>query len=429
MKKLCLYLIIALSSSFLLAEVPAVDGCFTLKSGKYAVDISGKLNYCIYKINYDGVDIGNNNGFYGTILAPASGKFIGAGHTEGGAEKVLSIKLTVDGAEKAPDLNAVYTGASIVFEDTSMLGNLKVFKTITITPVGIRIDKSFEAVEDQKIYSFYIFQYCFSENTNEWIIGRPDDSTTEGIFKSDDGWHLRSEKELLWFALYHPDSQKGILGYFISYYPKQGQCMFWDKKVYHKFYYWAALPPVVDKGYKSRQYSMFLRGINAGPDNWKSDAIKISKELKAQYPLPLPPKAPDNITLNFENSEGNCKTDPFKGEKCLELKGNGKFLAKKIPLTLEKNQDYTITFSLKKGENTSSESNKNYLIVGQYDKARKFHAFVSLGNQTGRDGKWHEITGTFKTPALIEDCNLYIYNINTTDSIYLDEIEIKKIKE
>lgn len=428
MKKLYLYIIIILCGSLMAAEVPFIDGCFTLKSGNYAVDISGKLHYCIYKINFDGVDIGNNNGFYGTILCPASGKFIGAGHTEGGREKVLSIKLTIDGVEKTPGLDMVYSGDNIVFEDVSMLDNLKVFKTITITPSGIRIDKNFEATEEQKIFSLYIFQYCFSENTREWMIGRPDGTTAEGIFKSDDGWHLRSEKELLWFALYHPDSKKGMFGYFISYYPKQGQYMFWDKKVYHKFYYWAALPPVIAKGEKSGKYSMFLRGINAEPDVWKSDAGKIADELKAQYPLPRPAQAPDSIALNFEDSIGNCKTAPFKGEKCLEVKGNGAFSVKKIPLALEKSQDYTIALSIKKGENTSSENNKNYLIVGQYDKVRKFYVFATLGNQTPRDGKWHEITGKFKTPELVEDCNLYIYNSNTSDSLYIDEIEIKKTK-
>jgi len=425
MKKLYLYLILVFVGSLLAAEVPAIDGCFTLKSGKYAVDISGKLHYCIYKINYDNLDIGNNNGFYGTILAPASGKFIGAGHNEGGTEKVLSVKLTVDGVEKTPDLNAVFSGENIVFEDVSMLDNLKVFKTITITPSGIRIDKNFEAQDDQKVFSLYVFQYCFSEKTKEWMIGRADDTTAEGIFKSDDGWGFRSEKELLWFALYHPESQKGMLGFFISYFPKQGQCMLWDKKVYHKFYYWAALPAVIAKGDKSRKYSMLLRGINAEPDSWKNDVKKIADELKAQYPLP---KAPESIALNFEDSEGNCKTAPFKGEKCLEIKGNGAFLARKIPLALEKNQDYAISLAIKKGEKTSGESNKNYLIAGQHDKARKFHAFVVLGNQIPRDGKWHEVTGKFKTPELVEDCNLYIYNSNTSDSLYLDEIEIKKIK-
>lgn len=418
-----------LCGSLMVAEVPAIDGCFTLKSGKYAVDISGKLHYCIYKINYDGVDIGNNNGFYGTILCPASGKFIGAGHNEGGTEKVLSIKLVVDGVEKTPGQDTAFAGENIVFEDVSMLDNLKVFKTITITPSGIRIDKSFEAMEEQKIYSLYIFQYCFSENTREWMIGRPDGTGADGIFKSDDGWHLRSEKELLWFALYHPDSQKGILGYFISYFPKQGQYMFWDKKVYHKFYFWAALQPVIPKGEKSRKYSMFLRGINAGPEVWKADAQKIAGELKVQYPLPPPPCAPDSITMNFEGSDGNCTTAPFKGGKCLELKGNGAFLSKKIPLALEKNQDYAIALSIKKGVNTSSESNRNYLIVGQYDKARKFHVFATLGNQVQRDGQWHEITGKFETPELVEDCNLYIYNSNTSDSLYVDEIEIKKTKK
>lgn len=424
--KMSLLVIVTLMMNFTCQAVPKIDGNFTLKSGDYAIDISGKYKYCITRIFYEGYAIGNSKGFYGTILAPKTTKFIGAGHTEGGIEDVKSISVVVDGEQQAIKLNAVFAGSKIVFKKVSQLGNLLVFVTMTLTDTGIRIEKQYEALADQEVFSLYVFQFCWSNETTQWMIGRPDGTIGEGKFNSDMGWHLRNERELYWYALFNPSNNKGILGYFADYHPQQGQYMWWDKHIYHKFYFWAATPKVIKRGTKSRKYSMILKGFKGTNADWKAKAKAISVQLENKYPLP---GAPETIKFDFEKTAKSISTvKPYKGKNSLQLTGNGKYVYKKLPLTLKKNQRYSVSFAIKKDPAVSRRSSDNYLIVGQHDKNRKFVAFTSLGGNVARDNKWHVVTGQFKTPASIGDPNVYIYNKRTKASIWIDELEIKQIK-
>jgi hypothetical protein len=424
--RIVLSITIALLTSLTCHAVAGINGNFTIKSGDYAIDISGKYKYCITRIIYDEYAIGNSKGFYGTILAPKTTKFIGAGHTEGGIEDVKSIEVIVDGQPQSITLNAVFEGNKIEFKKVSQLDKLLVFMTITLDEAGIKIEKNYEALADQKVFSLYVFQFCWSNETDQWMIGRPDGTIGEGRFNSDMGWHLRSERELYWYALFNSAKDKGILGYFANYYSKQGQYMWWDKNIYHKFYYWAATPKVIPKGTMSRKYSMILKGFKGTNAAWKAKAKAIAAQLENKYPLP---GVPETIKFDFEKTAEDISTvKPYKGKISLQLTGNGKYAYKKLPLTLKEDQLYSVSFAIKKDPAVSRGGSDNYLIVGQHDKKRKFAAFISLGGGVARDNKWHIVTGKFKTPASIGDPNVYIYNKRTKASIWIDELEIKQIK-
>ena len=82
--------------------------------------------------------------------------------------KILSTKLLVDGVETKVEPKE-FKGNKLEFSKVSMLNNLKVFAKITITPEDIIIDKSFEAVDEQKFFSIYIFQFCWSEKTDSAV--------------------------------------------------------------------------------------------------------------------------------------------------------------------------------------------------------------------------------------------------------------------
>lgn len=410
--KNCILLLFMVGWS-VMADIPGFDGYFTLSSGPYKVEITGKNRFCIRKIVYDGSELGNDHGFYGTILATAPAKFIGSGHKEGGEEKVVAFSVKVDGKPVKYESGGEISGNLIEYSKISMLDNLKVFVSVVIDRNGIRLDKHFEAVASQDIYSFYIFQFCFTEKSTEWMIGRPDGTTAAGVFNSDDGWHLRSERNLLWFSQYVPSSRKGILGYFISYFPGQGSYMLWDKKVYHKFYFSAKLPKSVEKGMQSRHYSLFLKGFGAEPAEWKNKSKAIAAELVKAYPLPKPP---ETTRHNFDNLPG----------KVFELKGNGGFVCSKFPVYLKPDKDYRISFRIKKAPEVSKSPSDNYLIVGQYDKTRKFQVFGSFAARVPHDGGWHELKQSFRSPAVITDCSVYLYNKKTKASIWLDDLVISE---
>ncbi len=382
-----------------------------LESGPYKVVFSEKEFYCSAQYFYEGVEIGGRTGFYGTILSTTGpNQFIGAGHKEGGVEKIVSLKLTVDNAEKKVE-NIPIKAEKIVFDKVTMLGNLKLNVNFTLTPEGIVIRKQYEAVEAQPIYSFYIFQYCWSKENDQWMIGRPDGTFRDGRFNSDEGWFLcrqDKEPELLWFAEFNSGEKKGILGYFNQYFPGQGTYMFWDRKVYHKFYFSAKTPKVAEKGYRSPEYAMVLKGFSSTPDAWQSKAKEIAGGLKAQFPPPPPPKV-------IEPEEA----------KDLTLAGNGKFLCRKLEVDLMPGKEYEISFRIAKGKDVSAKASDNSVLMGQYTRDRsKFMIFGSFASGTPKNGEFHEVTGTFKTPAELNTPAVYIYNSNTADVLKIQNLRL-----
>lgn len=407
-------LFILMLGSVIKAEMPGFDGFFTLSTGAYKIEITGKHKFCIRKIIYKGYELGSDHGFYGTILATAPAKFIGAGHLEGGEEKVIAFNIKVDGNPVEYSSGVEISGGRIEYSKISVLDNLKVYVNAVIDRQGIRLNKHFEALNSQKIYSFYIFQFCFTEKSTQWLVGRPDGTTATGVFNSDDGWHLRRERDLLWFSQYVPSVGKGMVGYFISYFPEQGRYMFWDKNVYHKFYFSANLPKLVKKGMKSRNYSILLKGFDAKSKAWKKKAEAVAAELVKKYPLPEQPKT---SRYDFEDLQNNV----------FELKGNGGFTCKKFPVYLKPEKKYQISFRIKKAPEVSKRPSDNYLIVGQYSKSRKFHIIASFASRVPCDGQWHEIKQEFNSPAKINSCSIYVYNKNTKASIWLDDLIVSEM--
>jgi hypothetical protein len=163
-------LTIMLSSLILLSVFPCdlIAGndpeteIFSLESGDYKIDINIKYNYTIRRICFEHYELGTNTGFYGTVTAPDSGKYIGAGHTEGGIEQIQKVTLYVDNNATGIENAKTYNGKVLKFEKISRFDNLIFTTTLEVSPSGIVERKSFEALEDQKMNLLYAFLYCFN---------------------------------------------------------------------------------------------------------------------------------------------------------------------------------------------------------------------------------------------------------------------------
>ena len=94
---------------------------YFLESGDYRIRINEKYKHTIREVVWQGKVLATQTGYYGAILCPASGKYIGAGHTEGGAEKVLSVKVICDDKEVVPAAKAVFKGSTVAVEKLSIL--------------------------------------------------------------------------------------------------------------------------------------------------------------------------------------------------------------------------------------------------------------------------------------------------------------------
>ena len=253
---------------------------FILQSDKYKIEINTKYSYTIRRICFENYEAGKNTGFYGAVIAPESGTYIGAGHTEGGIEKIQSTSLFVNDQQTNIENGRTYNGELLRFEKVSRLDNLLFTTTIKVSSSGITESKFFEAVEDQKINCVYAFLYCLNVNTTEWLAETTNDLSEKGIFKNDGSWHL--QKDIKWVAVYDQNANKGILIYFpIVIKGQSRKSAIWDiAEAYHKYYLMLDVPNLIKKGFKSKEMVLEFSCFSAEKTDWKTIVKKNIEALK-----------------------------------------------------------------------------------------------------------------------------------------------------
>ena len=277
MKKLILAL--ALLSSALLGAFE-----YRIVCGKYDVTITETYKHTIRIFKYDGYTIGPRTGYYGTIVVNKSGGYIGAGHKEGGVEKVLSARLTVDGKAATPAANAVFNARqSAVLEKISRFDNAIFNIRLIFSPEAVIEQKRFVTVADQKFHSFYSHQYCWDSKTTHWFALDDAGKQLAGKFSGKRGaWHCN--KSVKYIAQYNADKKSGIMMYYPQIIPGAlRRSTIWEiPKSYNKYYMITKVPKVCPAGFNSPEYTVVLRGFAAdSPENCPAvlaaEAEKVSK--------------------------------------------------------------------------------------------------------------------------------------------------------
>jgi hypothetical protein len=269
-------------------------GTFTVESGDYRLEFSKKLCYTICRIFYKDYEIGTRSGYYGTVMAPGSGKYIGAGHKEGGREKVLWSSLTCDGKvfNFTSNKSKPVTGNKIIIEKISRFDQSLFRIRLELTPFGLVEQKRFIALGEQKFKLLYTNLFCWNKLTTNWFALNADGTEESGVFTGKKvSWHL--QREIRWTAIYDIKAQKGV----ILYYPAiiKGairKACYWEvPRAYNKFYMMTQVPGQCPKGWKSPVYTVIMRGFSAS--NVKECSVVLNKEnsfLKtfSVQPLKLP---------------------------------------------------------------------------------------------------------------------------------------------
>ena len=164
----------------------------------------------------------------------------------------------------------------------------------------------------------------------------------------------------------------------------------------------------------------YITGINVTEVHLLSETPNRAAQYKVELDKPL--------IIDFE--EGNySKNNPFRGRRCFELHGNGKFVYKYFRLQLKPNTKYKISLAIKKNKNLSHNVQHNFVNVANYDKNKKLSSYLQIAKDVPFDGKWHVREGEFKTDSNLHDCAVYFYNSNCNDVFYVDHIVISEIKE
>lgn len=271
-------------SGIVLSVFPAFSQAdYTLASGDYRVTVSPKYAHTLRTISWRGHEIGRETGFYGTVLTYEPGKMVGAGHTEGGVENVLSVSLQVDGREVQPEAGGSWRGDELTLEKISRLDRSIFRNQIRVTPDGITEQKFFVAAEPQPFHRLSVNLYCWDKATTDWFAETAGGQRLDGKFSGEKRFLLRSDVK--WAAIYDAGARRGIL----AWYPEviKGaihKACFWEVPGrYHKFYMMADVPKLAPAGWRSPLYRTVLRGFE--------DPAQLEAEAKAAARVKLPPLA------------------------------------------------------------------------------------------------------------------------------------------
>ncbi len=286
----------------LIASALADAQTYRVKSGAYELTVSPRYQQTVRSITYAGAELATPTGFYGTVMAPAPGKYIGAGHTEGGSETLLSFSLSVDGKAVQPEIGKVYSGDELVLEKFSKLDRSCFLNRITVRPDGIVEQKRFVSPEGQDFSLLYVNLFCFSKEATDYFALDAAGNKCAGKFE--ETWNL--QRDVRYAAIYDAAKETGIT----IYYPEiiKGavrRAAFWNvPNAYKKYYLMAAVPAHCPPGFASPVYTVILRGFKAAPAAaegaaeaaaGEAAALKFAAlpEVKAPAPAAAPAAAPE----------------------------------------------------------------------------------------------------------------------------------------
>lgn len=278
------FALLIVASSVVLADTQT----YRLQCGDYELSISPRYHQTMRSISFEQRMLGTPTGFYNLVIGEASGKYVGAGHTEGGQEKVLKFRLLCDEQEIEPVIGQVYSGKKIVFEKESQLLQTVFLSRITMTPEGIIEQKRFRTLAPQSFYYLYLYQYCFDKATTDYAAmtadGKLRTGEFDGNFTGSNRWHLNSDVK--WTAILDRHSGHGLL----LYYPQiikgaSRKSAFWEvKNAYNKYYLMGAMPDQ-PAGYVSPLYTAIIRGFKAGAEDLSATAASLAEQTAA-FPVP-----------------------------------------------------------------------------------------------------------------------------------------------
>ncbi|MBQ9336770.1 MAG: hypothetical protein IJS14_05680 [Lentisphaeria bacterium] len=277
---------------------------YDLVSGDYRITVTESIKHTIRKIAWKGYTAGTPTGYYGAIVVPAQGKYIGAGHKEGGAEVMLSCTVTCDGKAVVPEAKMEIKGQRITVEKISRFDHCLFRILLVLTPEGLIETKRFITEAEQPFHLFYAHIYCFDRDMTDYFALKANGKTARGHFekKQKYTWHVNSEVKYL--AEYNAAQKKGVM----LYYPEViagavRKATIWevwngpDKPGYNKFYMMTKVPKKAPAGWKSPTYTVILRGFEAEDADGMQAAVEKEAEAAAKIavePLPEPAATPQS---------------------------------------------------------------------------------------------------------------------------------------
>ncbi len=260
------------------------EGMLTVQTAQYKIVFAAHQAWTIYSFEFDGKPIGPPSGFYGTVLIPTGGKWIGTGHTEGGREIVHGVKLLVDDVETPLEMGATVKGHRVTVVKDSTIHKFRAKATITVTDEEVIERQELVAEEDMELSLMYLFMHCWADSTTRWLAGLPDGETIEGEL---DGEGNSILKDVRWAAEYEPEMGISILAYTPTVITGPGSyCMIWEVPGrYNKLYFRRTSGGEQFPRGTALDYTVVVRGVAGETGDWKATKAAAA-DLARRFPTP-----------------------------------------------------------------------------------------------------------------------------------------------
>lgn len=253
---------------------------FYLRHGEVKVAFDPASAFTVPQVTVNGHDLIVTVGFGGFTMAYPGMQWVGSGHTEGGREEVLEVRLEVDGKlVELPLGETLDVESSAILRKTSRLREDVTLRTETRFTDGVLqeiIDVEFHNPE--LLEYVYPFMFCWSPRSERWMAETTGGEFLEGMFDSDGSWKLA--KDVRWTSVYFPEYSAGALVVFSADLPPgQGRKhAFWDLDRYHKQYYQLVHSAELPVG-MSLKLSATLHFFNAlNEAEWKENASHLAQQ-------------------------------------------------------------------------------------------------------------------------------------------------------
>lgn len=269
------------TSQCLYGEGVPETGFLTAKTTNYQVLFSASAAWTLQEIHFRGQLVGGPTGFYGTVVVPAGGNWIGTGHTEGGREIVHALQLRVDGQERPVQIGDVVEGHIIELVKTSTIHKFAAIHTITVTDDEIVEHARLRATEPHELKRMYLFMHCWPKEADTWIAQSLEGEILQGGFRSDGGHPI--DKVVRWAAEHLPGTNLSLLCYM----PRPvvsptAKTFIWDHERYHKLYVQhnsgAALAAEDEL-----DYTMVVKVVPGETGDWAATRPAVA-DLERRYP-------------------------------------------------------------------------------------------------------------------------------------------------
>jgi hypothetical protein len=249
------------------AQVPADAPRLTLSTPGLSIRLAPQKAWTPDLIQFKNRPLSTPNSNYGLVIDLGGNKFVGSGHTEGGAEDVRELRIEADGKPVDLSKGGTIEGQTFLVVKKSRVAFLDLETTLRLHGDTLEEEHKIAVRENGSISKMYGFMWAWLASTSEWMAQTAGDRAIEGTFDNSD-WEM--QEDVRWSALFEPVSQTAILTQFPPDLPAGAgrKHAFWDLAAYHKQYYQPLAARELKAG-ETFHFAARVRALPANAENWK----------------------------------------------------------------------------------------------------------------------------------------------------------------